>query len=59
MAEIIMIQVLLRRWMIPRNREHSHSGTVTVEKQQQQYPVTEIVLQPNTVMLCNCIAVEK
>ena len=22
-------------WMIPENREHSHSGTVTVEKQQQ------------------------
>ena len=26
--------VLLHRWMIPGNREHSHSGTVTVEKQQ-------------------------
>ena len=27
--------VLLRRWMISGKREHSQSGTVTVEKQQQ------------------------
>ena len=28
--------VLLRRWMIQGNREHSQSGTVTVEKQQHK-----------------------
>ena len=54
MAEIIMIQTgALCRWMIPRNREHSHSGTVTVEKQRQLLEVTVsyISVQTNITLL--------